>query len=187
MKQVCNPTPFPPPCKAMSEFTRQLKLGDILTLQSRQEIRRSISAQPDECAALAKRFGLVAVNGLNAEVVIHPWNNSGVRVSGTINAYVIQRCVVSLKPVEQKVCESFTSFFEQPNTRHEEADIDTPVHVEDPEDITPEGIDIGELVAQQLSLVLDPYPHIPGAVLPEPINTTMPMPRKSPFAILQKQ
>ena len=171
----------------MSEFTRQLKLSDILTLQSKQEIRRNISAQPAECEALAKRFDLEAVNNLNAEIIIHPWNKSGVRVSGTINADVIQRCVVSLKPIEQKLCENFVSFFERLDTRHEEVNIDTPVHIEDPEDITPEGIDIGELVAQQLSLVLDPYPHIPGAVLPESTNTTMPMSRKSPFAILQKQ
>lgn len=187
MKQVCNPTPFPPPCKAMSEFTRQLKLGDILTLQSRQEIRRNVSAQPAECNALAKRFGLEAISNLNAEVIIHPWNESGVRVSGTINADVTQKCVVSLMPVKQKVYENFVSFFKQPNTRHEEVNIDAPVHIEDPEDITPEGIDIGELVAQQLSLVLDPYPQILGAVLPESTNATMPMSRKSPFAILQKQ
>lgn len=171
----------------MSEFTRQLKLGDILTLQSRREIRRNISAQPVECDSLAKRFGLEAIDNLNAEVIIRPWNGSGVRVSGTINADVTQMCVVSLKPIKQKLCENFVSFFEQPSTQHEEVNIDTPVHIEDPENITSEGIDIGELVAQQLSLVLDPYPHIPGAVLPESTNTTMLMPRKSPFAILQKQ
>ena len=171
--------------KNMSEFIRQLKISDILALQSKQEIRRNVSAQPTECRDLAKRFGLEAINSLNAEVTIHPWEGSGARVSGTINADVVQRCVVSLRPIKQKVCESFVSFFKQPSAQYGDVNIDTPVDIEDPEDITPEGIDIGELVAQQLSLFLDPYPHIPGAALPESIDTTTS--RKSPFTVLQKQ
>lgn len=183
--------------KNMSEFVRQLKISDILTLQSKQEIRRNISARPDECGELAKRFSLEAVRALNAEVTIHPWEGSGVRVHGTINADVVQRCVISLKPIEQKVRESFVSFFKQPGAQQGgqqggqqgalqgDINIDTPVDIEDPEDITPEGIDLGELVAQQLSLVLDPYPHIPGAALPDSAGTTTS--RKSPFAVLQKQ
>lgn len=169
----------------MSEFVRQLKISDILTLQSKQEIRRNISARQDECGELAKRFGLEAVHALKAEVTIQPWEGSGVRVHGTVNADVVQRCVVSLKPIEQKVSESFVSFFKQPGARQGDINIDTPVDIEDPEDITPEGIDLGELVAQQLSLVLDPYPHIPGAALPKSADTTTS--RKSPFAVLQKQ
>lgn len=169
----------------MSEFVRHLKISDIPALQSKREIRRSISAQPTECSDLAKRFGLEAINNLDAEITIHPWSCSGVRINGTINAVVVQRCVISLKPIEQKVNESFVSFFKQPSAQHRDVNIDTPVEFEDPEDITPEGIDIGELVAQQLSLVLDLYPHIPGAVLPESTDATTS--RKSPFAVLQKQ
>ena len=47
-------------------------------------------------------------------------------------------------------------------------------------------IDIGEAVAQQLSLALDPFPRAPGAVLDEETDLSDGSPRESPFAALAK-
>ncbi len=38
---------------------------------------------------------------------------------------------------------------------------------EPPEPVGPHGIDLGEAVAQQLAIALDPYPRAPEAALPE--------------------
>lgn len=169
----------------MSEFIRILKITDILALQVKRRMRRNITAHPSECIALARRFNLEAIHTLAAEVNIYPWNESGVRINGTLNADVAQRCVISLRIFEQRVRENFTSFFRTQSTQHGDANVGASVHIEEPEEITPDGIDIGELVAQQLSLALDPYPHLPGAELPKSTDTTRK--RKSPFAILQRQ
>ena len=169
----------------MSEFIRILKITDILALQAKQRMRRNITAHPSECVALAQRFNLEAIHTLAAEVNIHPWSESGVRINGTLNADVAQRCVISLKIFEQRVRENFTSFFKAQNTQYGDVNVGASAHIDEPEDIPSDGIDIGELVAQQLSLALDPYPHLPGAKLLEPTDTTQK--RKSPFAILQRQ
>ncbi len=42
-----------------------------------------------------------------------------------------------------------------------------PEAAEVPEPVGPGGIDLGEAVAQQLALALEPYPRAPGAALPE--------------------
>lgn len=169
----------------MSEFIRILKITDILALQAKRRMQRNITAHPSECVALAQRFNLEAIHTLAAEVNIYPWNESGVRINGTLNADVTERCVISLRTFEQRVRENFISFFMTQSTQHEDANFGASVHIEEPEDIPPDGIDIGELVAQQLSLALAPYPHLPGAKLPESTSTTQK--RKSPFAILQRQ
>jgi uncharacterized metal-binding protein YceD (DUF177 family) len=47
-------------------------------------------------------------------------------------------------------------------------------------------IDIGEAVAQQLSLALDPFPRAPGATLEQEADLSDHSPRESPFAALAK-
>ena len=49
-----------------------------------------------------------------------------------------------------------------------------------PEPVGPQGIDLGEAVAQQLAIALDPYPRAPGAALPEE-----PRAAGGPFAALK--
>jgi hypothetical protein len=56
---------------------------------------------------------------------------------------------------------------------------------DDPDDIETEaGIaDLGEALAQQLSLALDPYPRTPGAELPDEYRADG---ASGPFAVLRK-
>jgi hypothetical protein len=44
-------------------------------------------------------------------------------------------------------------------------------------------LDLGEAVAEQLALALDPYPRVPGAELPE-IESD---PQERPFAALRRR
>lgn len=146
-----------------TEFSRPVditRLGDA-------ETWHSIEAGPAERLALAARFGLVALDLLRADLTISRIRGgAAIRVKGVLKADVVQSCVVSLEPVRSRVEEPFEIMY-APESGVEEVGFGADTDTEWPE-LLPEGpLDIGEMVAQQLSLALDPYPRAPGAVPPE--------------------
>jgi uncharacterized metal-binding protein YceD (DUF177 family) len=123
--------------------------------------RYEIEANAAERAALARRFGLISLPRLTADVRLRRLRGSVYEMNATLEAIVVQECSISLEPFEAAVRERFTLEYRP------EADPSLPP-VEDLEDIeflSGDSIDIGEAVAQQLSLSIDPYPRAPGAVL----------------------
>ncbi|HIP78899.1 MAG TPA: hypothetical protein EYH07_10605 [Kiloniellaceae bacterium] len=54
-----------------------------------------------------------------------------------------------------------------------------------PEPLPPEGIDLGELVVQELAVSLDPYPRAEGAVVPPGYEAEDEGPADHPFAALK--
>ncbi|KAA2212667.1 YceD family protein [Teichococcus oryzae] len=144
---------------------------------------RSLFATPEECAALAKRFGIPAVERLQAELELRPEPGGTVRVRGTLEAAVVQSCVVTLEPVAQSVREPVDLRF-LPRGEEPGDDPDGPDEIP-----TEDGImELGEALAEQLSLALDPYPRAPGAELPAELAGSAEeaeAPRPSPFAILK--
>jgi hypothetical protein len=122
-------------------------------------IELPIEATPEECALLARRFDLVRVDRLLGNARLDRDRGGDViRLSGRLEADVVQSCVVSLEDVPETVAETFECRF----TR---AAID-PDDVAWDQDLEPlEGaeLDLGEIFAQQLSVALDPYPRAEGA------------------------
>lgn len=129
--------------------------------------RHEGTASPEARAALADRFGLPEVESLEWEVESAPWRG-GVRLSGRIRARVVQECVVTLDPVPATVDETFERGFlpfgdlyaeDKPGSEHEivaDRDLgDIPEELTDP-------LDIGEIVAEEFGVALDPYPRKPG-------------------------
>lgn len=123
----------------------------------------SIGADEGERAALAKRFGLVAIDRLSAEVEL---TRSGeiVRASGALSARVTQSCVASGDPVVQEVEEPFAVEFRPPP---EGGSADEEVELSEGElDVvfySGGWVDVGEAVAESLSLALDPFPRSEAA------------------------
>lgn len=154
------------------EFSRHVSLAR-LPEQGREE---RLAASPAECAALARRFGIPAVNRLEAVLLLRPEPGGSVAVSGRLSAEVVQDCVITLEPVTQAVEEAVALRVLAPG----EEPSDDP---EAPDEIPPEGegVDLGEAIAEQLSLALDPYPRAPGAALPEEGEGAAPA---GPFAAL---
>ncbi len=70
-----------------------------------------IEADADERAALARRFGLLAVDSLTAKVGLTPVDVGRVRVHGALAAEVTQACVVTLEPVTTRVEASFERLY----------------------------------------------------------------------------
>lgn len=159
------------------EFSRPIALARIAA-EGRHE---SLRASPAECAALAKRFGIPAVNRFAAELLLKR-EGGGVSIDGHIRAEVVQECVVTLEPVTQPIDEAVHLRILGPG----ETASDDP---ESPDDVeAPGGVaDLGEALAEQLALALDPYPRAPGAALPDEVTVEPAAPPEasiSPFANL---
>lgn len=152
------------------EFHRPVGFGR-LPEEGRAE---RLVATADECAALARRFGILGVNRLEAELRLRPAPGALAAVDGRLSAEVVQACVVTLEPVLQHVSEAVSLRILAPGATPSE-DPEAPDEVE----ATGETVELGEALAEQLSLALDPYPRAPGASLPDPGGDGAP---SGPFA-----
>jgi uncharacterized metal-binding protein YceD (DUF177 family) len=122
----------------------------------------AIGADETERVALAERFGLAAIDSLAADLTL---TRSGetVTAKGTLRAGVTQSCVVTEEPVPAELDEPFTIVF-QPQP-HAGADDEIELGEDEMDVVFHDGalIDVGEAVAETLSLSLDPYPRAPNA------------------------
>lgn len=157
-----------PSCPAGPELSRRVTHRD---LERRGRLSLDIVADPGEREALARRFGLERIDDLVGRVEIAADRGGAVwRVTGTIEATVLQESAVSLEPIELRVADRFSEIFvsEDADERAETAEIDIDPD-EDPVDVLPaDGVDVGEVLAQNLGLALDPYARAEGEELPPP-------------------
>jgi uncharacterized metal-binding protein YceD (DUF177 family) len=141
-----------------AEFSRLVAADQV----GPQETERQIVANPAERARLAERFGLLALDRLTAAVSMKRGRGAVIEVRGRLEAEVVQACVVTLEPVRSQLSESFAVAFGTGQAAVGAVVIG--LEDEDPPEELIEGrIDLGETVAQQLAVALDPYPHAPGA------------------------
>jgi uncharacterized metal-binding protein YceD (DUF177 family) len=102
------------------------------------------------------------------------------RLAATLSADLVQACVVTLEPVRARIDERFTLLYRAGADAGDTAIVLSGA-TELVEPLPDTVLDIGEAVAQQLSLTLDPYPRAPGAAA-EPVGEAL----ASPFAALAK-
>jgi hypothetical protein len=140
------------------EFSRPVRLDQIPGRERAMEISATVA----ERQALAKRFGLVGLDRLEATVRL---SRSGVfyTVEADWQADVVQACVVTLEPVASHLADHLVERYGP--TDGEELELDLDPVADAPEAIEGNAIDIGEAVAQAMSLALDPYPRKPGATV----------------------
>lgn len=144
------------------EFSRPLRVDRV----PEGGCEERISADPEECNALARRMGLPAVNALSAVLNVEPARGKGLRVYGDLAASLAQTCVVSLENFESELRVPVERYF-LPRTSMRSEDI---LAQEEDFDLIDSGeIDLGELVAETLALAIDPYPRKPGASF-TPVN-----------------
>lgn len=137
------------------EFSRPIDVTRLGAAEARYEI----VAGEAERVALARRFGLLSLDRLEARVTLRRLAGGMVRMTATLSADLSQTDVVTLDPLPGHVEDEFTLLF---------ADEASDAGALDPEAelVEPlEGghVDIAEAVAQQLSLAIDPYPRAPAA------------------------
>lgn len=141
----------------MSEFTRNYDLrilpGDAVTL----------TATADECAALARRFAIVAVHSLTARIELIA-QGAVVSATGRFTADIVQSCAVSGDDLPVRVDEPLAMRFVPASTAHR-PDEEVELEAEDCDEIEYTGtqFDLGEALAQSLALAIDPYIEGPNA------------------------
>lgn len=135
---------------------------------SRPVDRRHLAAQPvklvadgAERKALAARFGLVAIDRLEAAVVLAA-DGDVVSAQGTLSADVVQSCAVTGEDLPVTISEPLAlHFVPEAKAAEEEVELDQDELDEIP--FTGHQFDLGEAVAQTLALAIDPYATGPDA------------------------
>lgn len=140
------------------EFSRIERLDTI----GGEPRRVAIAADEAERAALARRFGLVAIARLEATLTVRR-DAAGVVVEGRVEGAVTQACSVTGAPIEAVVDEPVAlRFVEAPRGGGEE-ELELAADALDTIEIEGGGIDLGEAAAETLALALDPFPRAAGA------------------------
>lgn len=168
---------------AKPEFSRLIAIEGITPDKTRTE---KIDATIDECAALAARFGLRSLSNLVATLNIRRISGGDtVKIDGNFRVEVVQACVVSLQDVPALVEGSFDTYFTQGATEtRNEIEFSLDDDLEAAEIVVNGMIDMGEVVAQYLSLELDPYPRAPGVSLAAQMRENGVSGKVSPFQVL---
>ncbi len=166
--------------RIVPEFSRAVAADRVGA--GRQE--RRIEANPSEREKLARRFGLLSLDRLDACLELHRDGGDIIRVQGRLVADVVQSCVLSLAPVPAHLEVDFKTSYSVLVQEGREAVLD-PLGEDEPEPIPDGEIDLGEAVAQQLAVALDPYPRAPGASLPGEAAPPKAAAATTPFASLQ--
>ena len=144
------------------ELSREIETSDL----AEGEVELEVRASPAERAALVRRLGVIALDRLEARVRARHLSGGIYGVRGRLSADVVQRCVISLEPVATSLDEAMSVTWSPDTGWVDEGE--TLVEVEGARPSGEDGgaIDIGEAVAQQVALALDPYPRAPGAQVP---------------------
>jgi uncharacterized metal-binding protein YceD (DUF177 family) len=143
---------------APKEFARLVSL----TRLGSEPFRQHIAASETERDALARRFDLLSLGRLEAEIELVRELAGTILLSATFEAAFAQECIVTLDPVAGQASERFQLRYGLP-----EAEGEAPAGDDDPafEPLESDSIDVGEAVAQEFSLALPPFPRAADAVI----------------------
>ena len=164
----------------MSEFSR------VLDARHLPAGPQTMSASAEECAGLARRFGLVQVNSLTSTVTCAA-DGPTVRVTGQLRAEIVQSCAVSGEDFPVRIDEPVALVFVPASTAPLSEDV-IELDAAELDEIEMQGMqfDLGEALAQGLALAVDPYAEGPGAEAARRKAGVMDPSDTGPFAVLKK-
>lgn len=142
-----------------SEFSRMVDRRSITAAPI------TLTASPEECIALARRFEIVAVKSLEAVVSLEA-KGEDIHASGNLTAEVVQSCAVSGDDLDVAITERLALHFVPASTLPDyDPDEEVELTEEELDQIPYDGtmFDLGEAVAQTLALAIDPYLEGPNA------------------------
>ncbi|MCX8477883.1 MAG: YceD family protein [Sphingomonas sp.] len=141
------------------EFPRPHRLDQIGPAESKV----AVEASPDERAALARRFDLIAIDSLSARFMLRR-DAAGVLAHGHLSAAVIQACSITGDPLPAVVEEDFAiRFLPEPGEDDSQDEVELAEEDLDTVFYTGAALDLGEAAAETLALALDPFPRGPNA------------------------
>lgn len=141
------------------EFSRPVKADQVKRLTGDTHIE----ADAAEREALARRFGLSALDRLEADYALTEENGS-IMARGRVRAALAQPCVATGVPVPETIDSDFVlRFVEEGDAVPEGEELE--LDAEDFDTIGYDGqvVDMGEAVAETLALAMTPFPRAPDA------------------------
>lgn len=142
------------------EFSRLLHLEAVPP----EGVTIQLQASPEECSALAARFNLVELATLSGDVRVERVDlTASFLVTGRLAADAVQTCVVTLEPVGAKIEAEFDRLFSRDLPAETDGEVEIDAEAETPEPLVENRLDLGEILAEELSLALEPYPRAPDA------------------------
>jgi uncharacterized metal-binding protein YceD (DUF177 family) len=143
-----------------SEFSRSIRVDPWPDAGIEVDLR----AEPAERAALARRFDLVALDALRGWGRLERTESGELWFRGWLEAEVVQSCVVSLEDVAVTVRVPVEQGYRRASAALATGAPGEAGSWDDELEVLPGAeLDLGELLAQELSLALDPYPRAPDA------------------------
>ena len=140
--------------------------------------------------ALARRFGLLSINVLDARVVLRRRTGGEIVANAKLWARVTQACVVTLVPVDEAIECAVTGVFTESSTasdNHVDITFDPDDESDVPEAIVDGKLNLGEWLSQQLSLAVSPYPRAAGAtIVATDVEEVDDGPKSGPFSRLSR-
>lgn len=183
-----------------AEWSHFVDAEDITTTT----IQKNISASPQERKDLANRFDLPAIERLEARISLRREEGTHViYAKGWLEADIVQNCVVTDEEIKSQIKDEFDAWYEdaeqdvvslqkirrERQSSGHDNETEMPDERSEPEAIVDGRIDLGELVAQYLSLGINPYPTKKGLVLkdeaPAVLSEDDASLRRNPFAALK--
>ncbi len=170
--------------RGVPEFSRPLVVANL-----DEETETTFEANAEERSALARRLEFLQLDVLRADVRIVREIGAMVQVTGRVIADLTQACVVTLEPVSRHLEFDIEVRFAPAELVAEmAADEEISFEEEDPPEIIVDGvIDLGEALAEQLAVEIDPFPRAEGAEFSGYSSGSAGEDRPaSPFAVLEE-
>lgn len=137
--------------------------------RSARRSHHDVEATKAERAAIARAFGLVALERLRLRATLSPDGREDWRLEGVLEAAGAQACVATLEPTpfafEAPVLRLWSERAEPPDPLAAVAFDSESGDLSDDEEVEPlpDPIDLGAVALEALSLALDPYPRAADA------------------------
>jgi uncharacterized metal-binding protein YceD (DUF177 family) len=144
----------------------------------------TVAASAAELERIARYLELESAQGLRAEIHLAKWRGKGVQLTGHFAADVTQACVVTLEPLQAHVEGDFERRFHPQSSEQGAREVRVDPEGEDPAEPLGREIELGEILVEELSLALDPYPRKAGAEFAVEQDTVAKA--DNPFAVLTK-
>jgi uncharacterized metal-binding protein YceD (DUF177 family) len=159
------------------EFSRLVPLAQLST----RPFRQRIEATAEERERLSRRFDLLSLDRLVAEVELRRQSSEAILLDAEFSAEFEQCCAITLEPVRGAVSDRFSLLYGPASEEEQEITLTSDEPAFEPLDGN--SIDIGEAVAQELSLALPVFPRDPEARIDE---AAIAEPLEGPFATLAR-
>ena len=186
----------------MVEGNQENEFSRLFNLELTQKYGTKIEyvANEQECEALASRFLIPRVYELRANCEFRKLSQKDFgdyKLSVNKKAKIIQKCVITLNELNKLIEEDFSIIFKiQKNPDKIEdltKEVEFEVHEEDVEMITDKTIDVGEYIAEYLSLSMEPYPRQEnvkgnelGYKIISEVNAISEEKKANPFSVLKE-